>query len=236
MAGEFDLKPSRRARFGIVVLIVLLHLAVIAGLIRAFAPGVTTAVVDKALSVLTVTVTTPEPEPDPAPLPDEGASGERGRKAKPTDASAPKAPIPVRPKPTPPAASTGAELESGASESGAGTGGAHAGAGTGSGQGGSGQGGGAVRGVEKIAGDINSAKDYPRETRDLRIGHSVTILLAVGTDGRVTGCRVTSPSPDAEADAITCRLATKRFRFRPATDAAGNAVPGKYAWRQRWFY
>jgi hypothetical protein len=63
---------------------------------------------------------------------------------------------------------------------------ARAGNGTGSGNGGQGQGGGgAVTKAVKIAGDINSARDYPRETRDQHIGDSVTVALTVGTDGRV---------------------------------------------------
>ena len=36
----------------------------------------------------------------------------------------------------------------------------------------------------------------------------------VGTDGKPTACRVARPSRDAEANAITCRLALQRFRFR----------------------
>jgi len=43
------------------------------------------------------------------------------------------------------------------------------------------------------------------------------------------------PSPDAEADAITCRLARERFRFRPATDRAGNPIESEFGWQQRWF-
>ena len=92
-----------------------------------------------------------------------------------------------------------------------------------------------VRGVEKIAGDINSARDYPKASRPQRLGHSVTIVVGVGVDGRVTDCRVSQPSPDPAADAITCRLAQERFRFRPAVNGSGEAVAGKYAWRQRWF-
>ncbi|WP_245892858.1 TonB family protein [Novosphingobium guangzhouense] len=88
----------------------------------------------------------------------------------------------------------------------------------------------------KIAGDINSARDYPRAGRDLRVGASVTIDLTVGRDGRVTSCRVIQPSPDPQADRITCDLATRRFRFRPATDSGGNQVEALYRWRQRWFY
>jgi protein TonB len=60
-------------------------------------------------------------------------------------------------------------------------------------------------------------------------------VLTVGTDGRVRSCRIHKPSPDAEADAITCRLARERFRFRPATDRAGNPIESEFGWQQRWF-
>jgi protein TonB len=240
MAADLDLKPPRAVRIGFVVLIVLLHLALLYGLMRALAPDLTTRTVDRALSVFTVTVTTPEPPAkppaEPEPRPDEGAAGAEGRKAEPREAVAPKAAIPIAKAPALPVAAQGTQDSSGAKQTGAGTGAGGEGAGPGSGRGGDGRGGMPAKGVEKIAGDINSARDYPRKTREQRIGHSVTVLLAVGIDGRVADCRVTEPSPDPEADAITCRLASERFRFRPATDAAGNPVPGKYAWRQRWFY
>jgi len=168
-------------------------------------------------------------------VPDEGAAAEEGPRAKPRAVIAPKVAIPVSPSPAPRASSTGEETQAGASDAGQGTGAGGEGSGTGSGLSGSGQGNG-FRKLEKIAGDINSARDYPKKTRELRIGHSVTILLTVGADGLVKDCRVTEPSPDAEADRITCRLAAERFRFRPATDARGNPMAGKYAWRQRWFY
>jgi protein TonB len=46
---------------------------------------------------------------------------------------------------------------------------------------------------------------------------------------------VVEPSPDPEADRITCRLAEERFRFRPARNAGGEPVAAQYGWRQRWF-
>ena len=49
------------------------------------------------------------------------------------------------------------------------------------------------------------------------------------------GCRIHRASPDPEADRITCQLATERFRFKPATDAAGNPVVSTFGWQQRWF-
>ncbi len=230
----------RRPKWGTLSLVVLFHVLVIAGLARAFAPDLTAAAVKQAVSILTVSVTAPEDppsaEPERPPEPDEGASGEEGRKATPRPTSAPQVKVPIKPAlPAPRASSTGTENQSGAGASGEGTGGADAGSGTGSGNAGSGQGNG-VRKLEKLAGDISSANDYPKKTRDLRIGQSVTILLTVGKDGLVKDCVVTEPSPDAQADQITCKLARERFRFRPATDARGNPIVGKYAWRQRWFY
>jgi len=236
-----DLSSPRRLRLAVIIAVVMLHVAAIIGLIHAFAPDFTNAVVKSVSTVLTVTVeTTPEPKTDTqpanaAPEP-EGAAAEAGKKAKPKETAAPKPEIVVSKKPAPPVASTGNEYSSGAADAGQGTGAGGEGEGTGSGRSGSGQGGGGGTKAVKIAGDINSAKDYPRKSRDLRIGSSVTIVLIVGTDGRVKGCRIHRASPDPEADRITCQLATERFRFEPATNAAGEPVQSTFGWQQRWFY
>jgi protein TonB len=227
--------PRRRPRWGTLTLIVLLHLAAIAGLARVFAPDFARSAIETATSLVTVAISDPPapPAPEPSAEPDAGAAAEEGKKATPREVMAPKAPIP-RPDPAPPAASTGTAQTSGAAAAGVGTGGGGEGIGTGSGGSGTGSGGGAQP-LAKIAGDINNARDYPRAGREARKGHDVVIELAVGADGRVSNCRVTDPSPDAEADAITCRLATQRFVFRPRVNAAGEPVPGIYRWRQRWF-
>jgi protein TonB len=126
---------------------------------------------------------------------------------------------------------------SGASEQGGGAGADGEGTGSGSGRGGGGTGGVAVTRPVKIAGDIDDARDYPAPPggRQVRNGHSVTIAMIVGVDGRASDCRVISPSPDPAADRLTCELAVARFRFRPATDASGHPVPATYGWRQSWF-
>ena len=87
----------------------------------------------------------------------------------------------------------------------------------------------------KIAGDINSTRDFPAGSRERRLGSDVIVRLTVGTDGRVKGCAVHRPSRDPDADRITCRLATERFVFRPATDREGQPVQAVYHWQQRWF-
>jgi protein TonB len=228
--------PSRRPRWGTLLLVVLLHLAVLAGLSRVFAPAYTARLIERATSLATVTVTTPpEPEPEPATdaEPDAGSVGAEAPEAVAREVAAPEAPLP-RPSPAPRAASTGADNVGGAGEQGAGTG--AGGQGTGPGGGGSGRGTGA-RPLELLSGRIDDARDYPTPPggRRIRRGHDVVIELTVGTDGRVSACRITDPSPDPEADAITCRLATERFVFRPRLDAAGEPVVGTYRWRQRWF-
>jgi periplasmic protein TonB len=224
----------RRPKWGTLVLVVLLHLLAIAGLTRAFAPEFTSRVMEQAASILTVTITAPEDKPAASPVPDEGASAEQGGQARPRAASAPPKPIPVKPSEAPPVSGAGAENNSGASSAGAGTGGGGEGIGTGSGNSGNGQGNGAGRRLEKIAGDINSARDYPVPPggRQARFGTSATIALTVGTDGRATACRIVRASPFPETDAITCRLALERFRFRPAIDRDGNPVVATYGWRQ----
>lgn len=221
---------------------------VVAGLVRAFTPELAARAVRAATSAFTVELDVPPPPTAPEPsaaaspmasaVPEtSGTAGAPGRKAQPRDAAAPAAPLVLEPTQAPPVEGTGAADQAGAQETGAGTGARGAGLGLGAGSAGSGRGGGgAAMPTVKIAGDINSARDYPRASRERRIGTSVIIDLSVGPDGRVSGCRVVQPSPDSEADAITCRLARERFRFRPARDASGMAVSAVYRWKQRWFY
>ncbi|WP_375289129.1 energy transducer TonB [Qipengyuania sp.] len=220
--------------------IVIAHVVAFYGLIRIFAPDAVAGIERTVLSTFSVTVTAPPPPPPPEnqPEPDEGAAGDPGREAVPQPVTAPSPKIPIKPeKPLPRASSTGSANTSGATQSGEGTGAAGNGSGTGSGRGGGGQGGLAVTKPVKIAGDINSASDFPVPPggRQARFGTAVTVAMTVRTDGRASNCRVLRPSGDPVADHIVCRLAVERFRFRPATDSAGNPVPATYGWRQEWF-
>lgn len=241
MTGQADsfVETRRRPRWWLITLVVLGHLAAFYGLIRVFAPSAVASIERSVLSTFNVTITAPPPPPPPAaqPVPDEGAAGEEGRKAVPKPVTAPTPKVTTRTTPVPRASSTGAASTSGASASGDGTGASGSGEGTGSGRGGGGQGGIAVSRPVKIAGDINSAADFPVPPggRQARFGTSVTVYMTVTAEGRATDCRVVRPSPDREADAIVCRLAEQRFRFRPATDAEGRPVAASYGWRQEWF-
>ena len=234
---DLDLSAPRRTKVGVALLVIVLQVLIIAGLVRAFTPDFAAKVVDTVLNTFSVTVTTP-PMPEPSPKAPEpaGKSGAEGKKAVPREVVAPPVKQPIAKVPAPRASSTGSANTSGAGTQGTGTGAGGPGTGTGSGNGGGGTGGGAVTKAVKTAGDINSARDYPIATRDLRINDYVIVAVTVGTDGRPTGCRVARPSKDAQANAITCQLALKRFRFKPATDATGKPVGSVYGWKQSWYY
>lgn len=229
---------SRRPKPGLILLIVLLHVAALYGLARAFAPDMTASVERTVVSAFTVTVTTPEEDlPVTEPEPDQGAQGDPGQKATPKPVTAPPAKIPVRESPMPRASSTGAANTSGARDQGDGTGAEGSGLGTGSGREGGGTGGAAVTKPVHISGSIDNARDYPVPPggRNARRGTQVIVRVVVGVDGRASNCSVYRASPDPEADRITCQLVVDRLRFRPATDANGQPVAAPFYWRQRWF-
>ncbi len=243
-----DFSSSRATRWRVALAVALLHVALVLALVRAFAPEFTSRVTDQVFGTVTVIVTTPPPVPPPPPTqvqvaPDsraadlQGAAAAAGKQAVARPVAAPRPRIVLAVQPAPPVAGQGSDNSAGARDAGAGTGAGGQGTGTGSGTSGTGQGGGGNGGgkLVKIAGEINSARDYPRATREQRLGDSVVVALTVGTDGRVKSCRVHRASKDPAADQITCRLATDRFRFRPATDSAGNPVEAVFGWQQRWF-
>jgi periplasmic protein TonB len=231
---------KRRLSWPLIAGIVLLHIAALYGLARALAPDMTAAVEREVVAAFNLSP--PEPPAPPPPEnqsePDEGAQGDPGRDAvaKPVTSQPPKVRV-KKDDPLPRASSTGTANQSGAAAAGDGTGAAGSGLGTGSGNSGSGRGGIAVSKPVHISGRIDNARDFPVPPggRDARRGTQVIVRVIVGTDGRARDCAVVRPSPDAEADRITCRLVETRLGFRPAMDAQGNPVAAPFYWRQQWF-
>lgn len=60
------------------------------------------------------------------------------------------------------------------------------------------------------------------------------VRLSVDASGRVTDCTVTSSSGSSALDSTACNLLRRRAKFNPATDSAGNKVPGSWSSRFRW--
>jgi protein TonB len=237
---SFETRP-RRLSWSLVLAIVLLHIAALYGLARALAPDLAAGVEREVIAAFAVTAP-PPPAPPPPPEnrsePDEGAQGAPGREAVAQPVTSPPPKVRVKADAAlPRTASTGTASRSGAAASGDGTGAAGTGFGTGSGNAGSGRGGVAVTKPVHISGQIDNARDFPvpEGGRAARRGTQVIVRVIVGTDGRARDCTVYRPSPDPEADAITCLLVESRLGFRPATDANGNPVAAPFFWRQQWF-
>ncbi len=79
-----------------------------------------------------------------------------------------------------------------------------------------------------------SPDDYPPAA--LRNGEEgvVAFRLTVGSDGRVTGCGITTSSGSANLDAATCSILRRRARFHPATDGKGGRLVDHFSSRVRW--
>ena len=79
------------------------------------------------------------------------------------------------------------------------------------------------------------AADYPPAALAARQEGRTSYRLAIGPDGRVTGCVVLGSSGSSALDAATCRLLRARARFTPARDSSGSPTSdnyfGEYAWR-----
>lgn len=76
--------------------------------------------------------------------------------------------------------------------------------------------------------------DYPsRALREDREGVA-RFSVSVGPDGKVTSCSITGSSGHADLDDATCKLVTRRARFKPATDGDGNPTTGSYSNSVRW--
>ena len=73
-----------------------------------------------------------------------------------------------------------------------------------------------------------SVDDYP--SRALRNGDTGTARaeLTIGTNGRVSGCRIVQSTGSSALDDATCKVLTRRARFNPATDSTGAKVQGSY--------
>lgn len=228
-----------RAAAGVAAVHLLLGYLLITGLAASAQRRASEGI--KLFDVERPTLPPPEEEPPPSPVANrepEGAAAapDRHATASPIPAPRPKIRIAV---PPPLVAATrpgeGTDRSSGAAAlPGPGIGVGGIGDGRGSGRSGEGTGGGVAIGAELVSGRIRN-RDYPRSAA--RVGEEGTVIaqFTVGTDGRAHGCAIRQTSGNAELDATTCRLIEKRFRYRPARNPAGLAVPEVKGWKQVWW-
>ncbi len=238
---------SRRDRAGAIVLVVLVHAGVLAGLLTL---GPSTAVREALQNPLEIfDVTLPKPPPPPPPVVvesraaprEEGAAAPPARKAEATPIKRvepvvvlPPPPAPVTTAPTPGAGS--APGAGAAPIDGPGSGAGGQGNGTGSGGSGTGTGGGGDGGEgtrPRLASRPLTQRDFSSAARrSWPSGGRVLVTFNVEIDGRASDCKVFQSIGDPAIDAETCALVLRKLRFRPATNEAGRPIVARYAYAQ----
>jgi len=78
-----------------------------------------------------------------------------------------------------------------------------------------------------------STDDYPQGAIRKEAQGVAGFRLTVGPDGRVIDCTITSSSGSPELDDATCKLVSRRARFKPAMQD-GQPVQSTFSQRIRW--
>lgn len=79
-----------------------------------------------------------------------------------------------------------------------------------------------------------SDDDYPQSALRNEEQGTTAVRLTVGTDGRVSGCDITSSSGSSSLDSATCNVLRRRARFTPAKDSAGQPTTDSITQRVTW--
>jgi len=216
MYGQHDDAGKRRVVAAIATLAI--HGAIAAVLIWGLAgDDVSRGQPDSPLVEVNLTVPPPPPPHNQAPNRAKKLPAPDGAKGKPLPREAPEVAVPLTIAPAAPVAGDGRDPAAGAGAQGSGSGAG----GTGTGDGG--DGGGVASPAQRIAGALRDS-DYPRDARGAGMAGTVAIAFRVRTDGHADRCSIVRSSGYAVLDHLTCRLFTARYRFRPATNAAGEEI------------
>ena len=86
----------------------------------------------------------------------------------------------------------------------------------------------------KSSGLTFQANDYPEDALRQGLQGTVGVMAFVGTDGRVTDCKVIETSGSPSLDRQTCAVLERRARYKPALDAQGTKLRAPIYSRTRW--
>ena len=241
----YQTAPSVRERTATLIAVVMVHAALALALLNlSGTPRL--PLPDELSQLIDVTAEPPPPpiveiQPERAqPRKPEGAASARNIESQATQIFAPK-PVVELPTPQPivasPTPALGAQATQGESNIvGPGTGAGGSGTGTGSGGAGAGDGGGGsgIAARARLISPSLRTRDYPSGLRDrLLAGSPPFVLFTVGSNGRVTNCRIYQSSGDPVIDMVTCSLVTARFAYRPAVNQRGQLVASDNGYEQR---
>lgn len=83
-------------------------------------------------------------------------------------------------------------------------------------------------------GQFFSDDQYPESARDAGAQGLTVVMLAIGTNGRVTNCTVVTSSGNRDLDDTTCRISRARVRYSPAKDDSGTPIASSQRLPVRW--
>lgn len=83
-------------------------------------------------------------------------------------------------------------------------------------------------------GNWANTNDYPSRALQQEREGTTGFRVTVDPSGRVAECVITSSSGHSDLDDATCKNITRRARFQPALDSAGNEISGTWSSRVRW--
>jgi TonB family protein len=90
-----------------------------------------------------------------------------------------------------------------------------------------------ARSLEPI-GKYFTSSSYPKAALDKDETGLAKVRILIDAAGTPTDCTVVRASGSSSLDATTCRLFMKNIRFKPATDAGGNALRSVYVMSVNW--
>jgi protein TonB len=79
-----------------------------------------------------------------------------------------------------------------------------------------------------------SSDDYPPSALRAEASGTTGMAFDIGPDGRVSNCRITQSSGNADLDDVSCRLMARRGRFTPAQDQNGSPIASTGTRRVTW--
>ncbi|WP_421852856.1 energy transducer TonB [Novosphingobium sp.] len=79
-----------------------------------------------------------------------------------------------------------------------------------------------------------TADDYPETLLTSDKEGALAVALEIDEKGQPFACKVVETSGEADLDATTCSLLTKRARFSPARDKAGRPIKSTYTQSVSW--
>lgn len=81
---------------------------------------------------------------------------------------------------------------------------------------------------------FQSYEDYPQNAVDNNEHGTAVANLGIGADGKIGSCEIVRSSTSSTLDAATCDALTRKAKFNPATDQAGQPIAANHHMAVHW--